>query len=95
MYKEGFSAREIAQIFGCSTSVVYKLYYERGLKFRNRYSNITSEELTLVIRDLHEQYPNSGTEVSNVQTVQPSLGVSSQLVKAIFFYFHIKSSQLN
>lgn len=63
MYDEGFSAKQIATRFGCSASVIYKICYQRGLKFRNRYSNINDEELRAVISELHKQHPNSGNEV--------------------------------
>lgn len=79
LYNEGFSAREIAEIFRCSKSVVYKLCYERGLKFRNRYSNMNREELTVAIKDLHEQHPNSGIEM--MSGYLKSMGLSVQRSK--------------
>ena len=46
LVKEGYSARRIADMMGCSTSFVYNKLYRAGLKMRDRYScDTTIDEL--------------------------------------------------
>lgn len=63
LYEKGYSAKRMAQHFKCSVAAVYKLLYQHGMKMRQRYTNMSEEDLTAIITNLSKQHPNSGTEV--------------------------------
>ncbi|XP_071488102.1 uncharacterized protein [Diadema antillarum] len=63
LHKSGYTARRMALLFHCSTSLVYKRLYEEGIKMRDKFSTITDEELKAVIADLQKFFPNSGAEM--------------------------------
>lgn len=45
-------------------SYIYKRLKAEGLSPRDKYSNITDNELDTEVKSLHSQYPNAGAEVS-------------------------------
>ncbi|PIK58298.1 hypothetical protein BSL78_04804 [Apostichopus japonicus] len=53
----------MAKLFRCSTSTINKLCLENNLKMRDRYSNISEEELRTWVSRLHNQHPNSGAQM--------------------------------
>ena len=63
-HQQGYTAKMMARHFGCSTQLVYKRLYEEGIKMRDRYSS-APDDVYAKVKDLHEQFPNSGSEVHN------------------------------
>lgn len=61
--REKYTAQKMAQHFGCSTKLIYKKCYSFGIKFRNKYYIGSDEELQQEIGNLHNQFPNSGSQV--------------------------------
>ncbi|XP_032440596.1 uncharacterized protein LOC116733835 [Xiphophorus hellerii] len=53
----------MANIFGCSTSFLYKKSKALGVPIRGRLAAVTDEDLETNIRQLQSLYPNSGTEM--------------------------------
>lgn len=63
LYDEGYTATAMATLLGCSKTTIYKKLYELNLRMRQRYINISQEELQLKITEIHEQHPNCGQTV--------------------------------
>ncbi|MGH0126091.1 UNVERIFIED_CONTAM: hypothetical protein FKN15_037272 [Acipenser sinensis] len=58
----GYTGKRIAEHLGCSVSYIYKRLKAEGLSPRDKYSNITDNELDTEVKSLHSQYPNAGAE---------------------------------
>uniref|UniRef100_A0A3Q3FWE2 Integrase core domain-containing protein n=1 Tax=Kryptolebias marmoratus TaxID=37003 RepID=A0A3Q3FWE2_KRYMA len=63
---QGHTVKRMANIFGCSTSFLYKKSKALGVPIRGRLAAVTDEDLETNIRQLQSLYPNSGTEVWNL-----------------------------
>ena len=63
MYKLGYSASKMAELFGCSSQLIYKKLNSYGLKQRERYTELTDQELDEKVRALQIKYPNAGCVV--------------------------------
>ncbi|MGH0155525.1 UNVERIFIED_CONTAM: hypothetical protein FKN15_032499 [Acipenser sinensis] len=61
----GYTGKRIAEHLGCSVSYIYKRLKAEGLSPRDKYSNITDNELDTEVKSLHSQYPNAGAEMMN------------------------------
>ena len=64
MQKSGFTAVEMADHLGCSAYVIYKKLSDASLQMRDRYANISDQQLDERVRDLHNRHSNAGIEVS-------------------------------
>lgn len=62
--KENYTAGDMAEHFGCSKKLIYKICYLHGLKFHNKYYDGSNAELRNEIMMLHNRFPNSGSQVS-------------------------------
>ncbi|KAF5276964.1 hypothetical protein FQR65_LT16112 [Abscondita terminalis] len=63
LYKEGYSAPEMAKILSCSQSLIYKHLHNQEMHLRKRYSSISNEDLETIIKEIHEVHPNCGYEM--------------------------------
>jgi len=63
LFHQGFTAPAMAESLGCSASYIYDRLYSMGLKMRDRYTNVTDQELSQQVSDLQTQFPNCGVEV--------------------------------
>lgn len=61
--QEKYTARQIAEHFGCSVKLIYKKCYSLGLKFKDKYFNGPDNELLQEISSIHSNFPNSGSKV--------------------------------
>lgn len=61
--KEKYTAAEMAEHFGCSKKLVYKICYFNGLKFRDKYYHGSDAEFRNEIMMLHNCFPNNGSQV--------------------------------
>eukprot|EP00057_Strongylocentrotus_purpuratus_P008238 XP_011662712.1 PREDICTED: uncharacterized protein LOC105437615 [Strongylocentrotus purpuratus] len=61
--KSGYTVKRMATHFNCSSSLVYKRLHANGLKVRDKYLTMSDEELKTIIADLHEKFPNTGSEM--------------------------------
>ncbi len=73
LLKQGFRAKAIARMLGCSTSYLYHKLHALGLRMRDRFTHIDDEDLEQCIRRLHQQYPKSGYEVCQGTYVRTAL----------------------
>ena len=66
LVKDGYTARRIAEMIGCSTSFVYNKLYRDGLMnmMRHRYSCDTDVVLRGKIKSINQEFPPSGSVVS-------------------------------
>ena len=76
---DGYSAHRIADLIGCSQSLVYSRLYSAGIRMRDRYSPDSGEQLTRRVRAINENFPNSGAVVNYVNV----------LVLVWFYYSYI------
>jgi len=63
LFHQGFTAPAMAESLGCSASYIYDRLYSMGLKMRERYTDVTNQELSQQVSDLQTQFPNCGAEV--------------------------------
>lgn len=63
LYKEGFTADNMAKQLGCSTSTIYKKLYELNMPMRARYSAITNDELRTKMLQIKQEHSNAGQTV--------------------------------
>ena len=64
MQKSGFTAVEIADLIGCSASLIYKKLANANLRVRDKYANISDQQLDERVQALHNRHNNAGIEVS-------------------------------
>ncbi|XP_071852282.1 uncharacterized protein [Apostichopus japonicus] len=83
LYEKGYSAKRMAQHFKCSVAAVYKLLYQHGMKMRQRYTNMSEEDLTAIITNLSKQHPNSGTEMINGYLRSQGILVPRQKIRSM------------
>jgi predicted transcriptional regulator len=76
LQERGFTAKKIAQQLGCSASFVYKRLASDGVPMRQKFSNITDQELEARVAAIHEKHPNAGNEVRQTSTVFNLLAVA-------------------
>ncbi|CAG2221929.1 unnamed protein product [Mytilus edulis] len=57
----GFTAKKMAQHFGCSTVLVYKRLKEEGISQRGKYTDISDQQLDEKIESIHSNHPNTGS----------------------------------
>lgn len=55
----------MSQHFGCSVKAIYQKCYDIGIKLRNKYFNCSEAQLRDEIMQLHNEYPNAGSQVIN------------------------------
>uniref|UniRef100_A0A3Q2T220 Integrase catalytic domain-containing protein n=1 Tax=Fundulus heteroclitus TaxID=8078 RepID=A0A3Q2T220_FUNHE len=89
---QGHTVKRMANIFGCSTSFLYKKSKALGVPIRGRLAAVTDEDLETNIRQLQSLYPNSGTEVCNLNIASELVICSTVVVQGIN-YFIIKLSR--
>ena len=58
-----YTIPQMAQRFGCSTSVVKKRLHEAGIGIRNRYFAMSEEQVDEHVKQLHDNHPNAGHKV--------------------------------
>lgn len=63
---ENYTARQMAQHFGCSINLIYKKCYAFGIKFRDKYFSGEAVTLQEQISSLHTQFPNGGSQVGYI-----------------------------
>lgn len=63
LLREGFKAKAIARMLGCSTTYIYHKMRALGIRMMDRYTQIDDSQLEHHIRRLHEQFPKSGYEM--------------------------------
>ncbi|XP_033729585.1 uncharacterized protein LOC117318741 [Pecten maximus] len=61
LHNMNYTAKQMAQHFGCSAKVVYKRLYACGLHQRDKYSNITDDALDSVVAQTQTSFPNAGS----------------------------------
>ena len=61
----------MAKQFNCSKSVLYKSLRREGIALKDRYSEITEEELSATISAIKASFPNAGSQVCNVNFHNP------------------------
>ena len=66
---DGYSAHRIAELIGCSQSLVYSRLYNAGVRMRDRYSLDSDKQLTRRVRAINEDFPNSGSVVNYVNVL--------------------------
>ena len=66
---DGYSAHRIAELIGCSQSLVYIRLYNAGVRMRDRYSLDSDKQLTRRVRAINEDFPNSGSVVNYVNVL--------------------------
>ena len=52
LFHQGFTAPAMAESLSCSASYIYDRLYSMGLKMRDRYTNVTDQELSQQVSDL-------------------------------------------
>lgn len=68
LQKKGFTAKEMAQNFGCSQSLIYTKLQTFGLQQRKKYSSISHDELLEVVSRIHKDFPAAGEKVRTKYT---------------------------
>ena len=68
LQSKGFTVKQMADIFKCSTSLVNRHLQAMGNQQRKKYSNIDDATLDMVVTRLHRDYPNAGIKVCNTCT---------------------------
>ena len=66
---DGYSAHRIAELIGCSQSLVYSRLYNAGVRMRDRYSLDSDKQLTRRVRAINKDFPNSGSVVNYVNVL--------------------------
>lgn len=56
LHREGYTAPKMAKHFGCSTSLIYQICYQENIKLRERYSNISDNDLCQKISQFHNRF---------------------------------------
>ncbi|CAG7719071.1 unnamed protein product [Allacma fusca] len=60
LLRTGFNVTTISKLLGVSRWTVYNRLGEQGLTASSKYSSITDDELYEVIRNVHQEFPNTG-----------------------------------
>ena len=60
---KGFTAKQMAQQLGCSPSLIYKQLTAFGIAMRQKFDNISEEQLGNEVQGIHERHTNAGNEV--------------------------------
>lgn len=68
LQKKGFTAKEMAQNFGCSQSLIYTKLQTFELQQRKKYSSISHDELLEVVSRIHKDFPAAGEKVRKKYT---------------------------
>ena len=93
MHKLNYSARKMADLFGCSTQTVYKNLYSLGLKQRDRFTDIDNAELDEKVQALQTKYPNSGSVVRLIfyilKVVLFSSGIGMFIIQFTYVYLYL------
>ena len=58
-----YTISQMAQRFGCSTSVVKKSLHKTGIGIHNQYSAMSEEQVDEHVKQLHDNHPNAGHKV--------------------------------
>lgn len=64
MQKSGLTAVQMADHLGCSASLIYKKLTDANLLMRDKYADISDQQLDDRVRDLHSRHSSAGIEVS-------------------------------
>jgi hypothetical protein len=64
LHRKGYTARQMAAVFKCSTQLVYKRLYASGIRQRNKYASIGTSALQQLVTEIHKDHPESGCKVS-------------------------------
>ena len=80
LFDHGFSATDIARLLQVSLSTVRRMD-EFGMRVRERYSNITDEDLDDLIREVHRTYPNCGYRMMEGHLLTRSIRVQQYRVR--------------
>jgi hypothetical protein len=64
LHHKGYTARQMAAVFKCSTQLVYKRLYASGIRQRNKYASCGTRALQQLVTEIHKDHPESGCKVS-------------------------------
>ena len=60
LLNQGFKAKAMARLLGCSSSFIYRKLSSLGISIRQRFTPIRDSDLEQHVRTLHQQHPRSG-----------------------------------
>lgn len=78
LQKKGFTAKEMAQNFGCSQSLIYTKLQTFGLQQIKKYSSRSHDELLEVVSRIHKDFPAAFEKV-----LKSSLGPESCIMSSL------------
>jgi DNA invertase Pin-like site-specific DNA recombinase len=62
--RQGFTAVQIAKQLGCSSSLVYKQLKAKNISMRNKYANITDNDLDSHVHAVYLEHSSVGIQVT-------------------------------
>lgn len=80
LQKKGFTAKEMAQNFGCSQSLIYTKLQTFGLQQIKKYSSRSHDELLEVVSRIHKDFPAAFEKVLKIYRIY------SKKIKNIIIY---------
>ncbi|XP_076866562.1 uncharacterized protein LOC143517696 [Brachyhypopomus gauderio] len=63
LFNQGFRAKAMARLLGCSSSFIYRKLRSLGISIRQRFTPISDNDLEQHVRMLHQQHPRAGCEM--------------------------------
>ena len=60
---KGFTAKQIAQL-GCSPSLIYKQLTAFGIAMRQKFDDISDQQLENEVKGIHDRHRHAGNEVT-------------------------------
>ncbi|XP_071105260.1 uncharacterized protein [Haliotis cracherodii] len=82
LQKKGYTAAKIAHHLSCSASTAYNKLYSSGMSMRNKYTDLTDEEVQRKVADIKESFPNTGSEMMNGYLRSDGVSVQRSRVRA-------------